>query len=784
MMRKKYLKYYIPILLLIIVGFCFSLPEPLFKDPTSTILLDRNGELLGACIAEDGQWRFPVADSIPLKFSQCIIKYEDRFFYSHPGINPVSLVRSLNQNIKAGKNLRGGSTLTMQVIRLSRKGKPRTIWQKLIEMTLALRLEITYSKKEILLAYAGNAPFGGNVVGLEAASWRYFGRSPFSLSWAESATLAVLPNAPSLIHLSKNRFMLLEKRNQLLRKLLVEKILDSLSYSTAILEDLPEKPIPIIQITPHLLDRFNRSHKGERINTSIDKNLQEKINRIFDIHSGNLYANKIHGGACIVEDVQSGEVLAYYGNIKNQLHPEYGGDVDIITSPRSTGSILKPILFAEMMFRGELLPGALVPDIPTYYKGFSPKNYNRDYDGAVPAKYALSRSLNVPSVRMLNKYGVERFYQDLKNMGINHLKYPSSHYGLSLILGGSEVTLWELSGIYSSFARVLNNYIKSDGKYFRDDIRAPILTKYIIDNNYKNGLEQGLIGAGSIWLLFESLIEVNRPEQETGWEYFSSSRKIAWKTGTSFGFRDAWAIGVTPEYTVSVWTGNADGEGRPGLSGFTTSAPLLFEIFNLLPQTSWFEVPYDDLSSVSVCKKSGFLAGPDCAETDTILVSPAGKQTAVCPFHRIIHLDSGKKYRVGSDCYPVKKMIHESWFILPPAQEWYFKKRNAWYKPIPPFQKDCEIRDDIPMMQLLYPEPGSKIYIPFEMDGSRGRLICAAVHRKTDSRIFWYIDDTYLGVTKHIHQMAVLPDEGIHSITLTDMNGNRITSKFQTVEKD
>jgi len=783
-MRKKHKLYYILFILLLFAGFWFILPDPLFKDPNSTLLLDRNGELLGARTADDGQWRFPSPDSIPYKFSKCLIHYEDRYFYKHPGINPVSLVRSLGQNIRARKIVSGGSTITMQVIRLSRKGKPRTIWQKIIEMTLAVRLEISFSKDEILSLYATHAPFGGNIVGLETASWRYFGRDPSSLSWAESAMLAVLPNSPSLIHPAKNREALLRKRNFLLNKLFSEKIIDKSTYTTALLEELPEKPFPIRQLTPHLLDRLNQLRKGERIRTCIDISLQEKVNRILEIHSGQLYANKIHGAACIVQKVSNAEVLAYYGNIKNSSHPEYGGDVDVITSPRSTGSILKPILFAEMMYRGDLLPRTLIPDIPTYYKGFSPKNYNRGFDGAVPAKYALARSLNVPSVRMLNMYGVERFYQDLKKLGVSYLKYPSSHYGLSLILGGSEASLWELSGIYSSFARILNNYLQSGGKYFTDDIRAPQLTTSTGNLDHEKELEQGIIGAGSLWLMFESLIEVNRPEQEAGWEYFTSSRKIAWKTGTSFGFRDAWAIGITPEYTVAVWTGNTDGEGRPGLSGLTTSSPILFEVFNLLPQTTWFGIPFDDLSYVTICKRSGFLAGPDCPETDTILIAPAGKQTPVCPYHKIIHLDSTEKFRVTSNCYPVDKMIHKSWFILPPAQEWYFRQKNVWYKPIPPFYQDCESEDDIPHMQLLYPEPGTRMYIPYELDGQRGRLVCVAAHRKPESIIFWHLDNKYLGETKNIHQMAILPDEGNHILILTDMKGNTIKSNFQTLEKD
>jgi penicillin-binding protein 1C len=760
------------------------LPDPLFQNPFSTVLLDRNGELLGARVADDDQWRFPQPDSVPEKFCQSLICYEDRHFYQHPGVNPFSLLRAVRQNITERKIISGGSTISMQLIRLSRKPGPRTIGTKLLEIILALRLELGYSKKEILKLYAAHAPFGGNVVGLEAASWRYFGRDPFTLSWAESAMLAALPNSPALIHPGKNRELLLKKRNFVLRRLYEEKILDSLNFHLARMEELPEKPYPLPDLAPHLLDLLLKQRNGERIQTSIDISLQEKVNRIMAVHSRELYANEIHGAACIVQEVSTGEVLVYYGNIKNIRHPEYGGDVDIILSRRSTGSIFKPLLFAEMLYRGDLLPLTLIPDIPTYYRGFSPKNYNRGYDGAVPAKSALERSLNIPAVRMLNKYGVERFYKDLKDFGINQLNYPSSHYGLSLILGGSESNLWEICGLYSNLARILIHYNFSGGKYFRDDIHPPLLVLKDKVQFPKEGLEQGLLGAGSIWLMFESLLDVNRPYQESGWEFFASSRKIAWKTGTSFGFRDAWAVGTTPAYTIGIWTGNPSGEGRPGLTGVITSAPILFEVFNLLPASGWFDTPYDDLYKVEICRRSGHIAGPLCNETDSVYISSAGRQTPACPYHRLIHLDEKEIYRVNSDCYSPDRMIHRSWFILPPAQEWYFRQKNLWYKSVPSMLDGCKTEDDIPQMQLIYPEPGTKVYVPYELDGTRGRLICQAIHRNAAETVFWHIDDQYIGSTKDIHQMAILPAEGPHKLILTDNKGNRVIVSFSAVEKD
>ena len=365
---------------LILSGFYwFCLPRTLFDDPFSTVMLDREGGLLGARIAADGQWRFPPVDSLPDKYEKAVILYEDRFFHNHPGVNPFSLFRALLQNLKQGEIVSGGSTITMQVIRLARKGKSRTILEKIIEMVLAMRLELSASKEEILSLYASHAPFGGNVVGIHAASWRYWGRPPDQLSWAETATLAVLPNAPALIHPGKNRAWLVIKRNRLLDKMEAAALIDSLDCSLAKLEALPEKPLPLPSSAPHLMDRIYQTSQGLTVRTSIDASLQERVEGIIEDHHKRLLHNNIHNACCLVLDTQTGEVLAYVGNTRNPGKPEFSSAVDIITAPRSTGSILKPVLYCLMLEEGEILPGTLVPDIPTHYTGYSPKNFSMTY---------------------------------------------------------------------------------------------------------------------------------------------------------------------------------------------------------------------------------------------------------------------------------------------------------------------------------------------------------------------------------------------------------------------
>ena len=317
----KYIKAYIKkrrvrlsILTILLIWYAFCLPNQLFDEPTSTVILSKEDELLGAKIATDEQWRFPVNHQIPAKFKTCLIQFEDEHFYQHPGFNPISILKALKDNIQKGRVVRGGSTITQQVIRLSRNNPDRTYWEKIKEIILATRLEFRASKEEIISFWANYAPYGGNVVGLEAASWRYFNSNAHNLSWAESATLAVLPNAPNLIYPGKNQEKLLAKRNRLLKKLADNNIIDSLTFHLAIQEKLPPRAYPIPQTAPHLLQKIAQYKKGERVETSIDYHLQLQANQIVKTHYNRLKQNEIYNIAVLVLDVKTRKIMAYVGN--------------------------------------------------------------------------------------------------------------------------------------------------------------------------------------------------------------------------------------------------------------------------------------------------------------------------------------------------------------------------------------------------------------------------------------------------------------------------------------
>lgn len=749
----------------LLVWYIFCLPRELFPQPYATVLESAEGKLLGAKIADDGQWRFPEIDSVPYRFKMSVLEFEDAHFYYHWGVNPISVGKALYRNIKSGKIERGGSTLTQQVIRIAREHQQRTYFEKVIEMIWATRLEFRYSKESILKLYASHAPFGGNVVGLEMASWRYFGVAPYQLSWAQSATLAVLPNAPSLIFPGKNQERLLQKRNTLLYKLFSKKIIDKETYDLALLEPLPAEPHPIPQLAPHLLAFATKKHEGERIASSVQLPLQEKLNSIISGYYSHYLQTEIYNMAALVVDVKTRQVLAYVGNTPTDA--EHQKDVDIVQAPRSTGSVLKPLLYAAMLHEGELLPTQLLPDVPTQIGGYSPENFSNNYEGAVAADVALAKSLNIPFVWLLKQFSTYRFYEVVQHLQLRHINKHPDHYGLSIILGGAESCLWDLVQAYANLASE-NEVFAATQQYRAKEFQPLQYTNTAIDFG-ENTRALPPLRAGALYKMFSAMKEVNRPTDDVAWRYYESARKIAWKTGTSFGNKDAWAIGATPEYVVGVWVGNATGEGRPSLTGASYAAPVMFSIFNALPRTSWFKEPYDDLRQVVVCSQSGYLAKGECPKT-TVLSCLAPKEVAQCPYHKLVHLDPTEQYQVNANCESAQNIVHKAWFVLPPVMEWFYKQQHIHYQPLPPLRSDCQQSNSGRNLDFVYPKHQNIIYSTKALGGEQQPFVAKAANRQ--GKVFWYLDDTFLGTTDVFHEMNIFAEKGNHTLRIINEKGD------------
>lgn len=752
--------------ILFAVIFLFSFDASYWNKLKDTALSKaiyaQGGELLGASVASDGQWRLKAGSHVSERFAIALISYEDRRFYGHAGFDTIAIIRAFLSNIKGRKILSGASTISMQSARLSRSPGPRSIFAKLLELWMAARLELGHNKDQILDIYSGLAPFGANVAGLEAAGFRWFGRAPEKLSWGEAACLAVLPNSPGLVHPGRSRNELKRKRDLLLNYLAKNSCISEIDLEIAIAEALPAEPIPMPKLAPHFLAHSNEG----RTDTSLDYVIQSRANSIIQRHTKRLMNNGIENIAALIIRTEDNSLAAYIGN-----SPQESGAmspwVDCILAPRSSGSILKPFLYAAMLDTGELNPAQLVPDIPTRVGSYSPENNLKTFSGAVRADAALALSLNVPFVRLLRTYGVERFASLLKNIGFTSLYRAPLDYGLPLILGGAEVSLLEAAYAYSFLARAA---------IADEDLLKPSS----MEQEKLNG-KNFPISAGAAYLCLEALVNVGRPGEDASWQEYASSRRIAWKTGTSFGSRDAWAIGVSKDWVVAVWTGNASGVGRPELKGSTSAAPIMFDLFELLPRSEWFKPDMRSLRFITVCSDSGFVAGPNCSDTKQIMVPVLAKTYINCPYCIKVQLNKDRTSRVRPDQYGGEEIITEKRFVLPPAMELYYAMREPGYKLLPPWAEGMAAQKDL---DFLAPEENSWIYVPIELDGSLGKTVFRAVHRKKSAKLFWHLDGDYIGETLIDHRMEARPGQGRHELVIVDDSGNSLKRVFFVYERE
>lgn len=747
--------------LVFILFLYFAIPVKEKELPFSTVINDRKGNLLSASIAKDGQWRFPVADSIPHKFETCLLLFEDEYFYSHPGINPISIIRAIKQNLKAGKIISGASTITMQVARMQER-KGRTVFQKIKEIGIALRLELQMSKENILNIYASLAPFGGNVVGINAASWRYYGRPAHLLTWAESAALAVLPNQPGAIYPGTGQEVLQRKRDFLLHKIFSRGILDTLDYQLSLAEPLPGKPFDIPQKAPHLLTTIREKYEGKQVLTSLDPFWQNRMMEVIERKHRVLEGNGVENLAAMALDLESGQVIAYVGNTSDIYADGYS--VDVIQRPRSSGSILKPFLYSGAISDGLILPNTLLQDIPTFFGGYTPKNFSYGYEGMIPANQALSKSLNIPFTYLLRDYGYEKFYQNLQDLGVSTLTEPPIHYGLTMILGGAEVKLWDLAQGYFSMYRKLAN---------EDNLQI----SYDFNTSKKRDIELEEI---SIWHTFQAMTDLKRPGADQHWQSFNSSQVLAWKTGTSFGFRDAWAVGLNGDVLIAVWVGNADGEGRAGLIGSSTAGPMLMELMRLSNHDSnWLKKLSPFSKTYNICVKSGMLVNGYCPEFKTIILGKNAEKSGLCIYHQQVWVDESESYLVNKDCYPTSLIKSKTVFVLPTTEGYYFRQTHSDYDGKLPMISGCEA-EQLSVIAINYPKTGSKVFIPRELNGKIGQVVLEASHQSQET-IHWHLNDDYLGETKGEHKQSVELGKGLYNLKVIDGLGNSTNSEFEVI---
>ncbi|NOT38327.1 MAG: penicillin-binding protein 1C [Saprospiraceae bacterium] len=743
----------------------------------SPVLFSKSGKILSMKTASDGQWRYKPDTSIPIIFEKSLLEFEDKNFYEHLGIDPVGIVRAFYLNVKNKKIVSGGSTITMQLARLYLKSGKRNIFSKILEAFLAIGLELRFSKKEILRQYSSMAPLGANVVGIEAAMFRYYNKNISDLSWAEASLFAVLPNQPSWLHLAKNRLKLLEKRNKLLSRLNHSGFISKDDYQLSLLEPLPEKPAKVQRLAPHALDYLLKKYPDEsNFFSTIDDRLQSSIQEIVIRHHELLRQNEIRNASILLIDNKTQEVVSYIGNILFDTIKAPFAEVNMIHAPRSSGSVLKPLLVASAIDKGMVIKNSLVPDIPVVINGFRPENFSRTYTGACTVQELIRNSLNIPSILLLKELGVPVFYSELEKLQFTSLFRKPMEYGLALILGGAEITMWDLCRAYSYLMYSQQNYDKHRHKYISmDSFKIKFLRSEFM-NESKLLQDAPIFTAGSISDMFQTMR--NPIPGNSFIETDKTLQNIAWKTGTSFGYKDAWCIGINPDYTLAVWVGNSNGLPRPGLIGLETAAPMMFEIMNTLSvQSEWLPV-YDNKSDIAVCRESGYKAGEFCNTIDTVNVSASAFALKNCPYHQNIYLDKSESFQVFANCEI--NYIEKNYFILPPVMAHYYKQKNAHYSTPPAVRPDCLSQESDPsqVLEFIYPNHRTDIVIPIDLDEKRNSVIFKAVHKDPNASVFWFLDNAFLGKTKGNHEITSQPEMGDHWLVITDENGHFEKVKF------
>jgi len=720
-------------LLFAIFGLSLLFP-PQSRSDDSKILFDSQGELLRVWLNKNEQYKFPKSEKISEKYKTAVLYFEDKRFNTHFGIDPAAVARAIGQNIKAGKIASGASTITMQAARL-REPRKRTFFAKLIEAHTALRMEIRMSKDEIFAEYASLAPMGGNVVGVETACWRFFGHSPEQLTWAEAALLALLPNRPSALNLEKERETLLQRRNNLLKSI----VKDEETLAAALEEALPKINANWRFKTPHYAEAVLSQFPNQTIlHGTIDGKVQEQLERIAKNYGQKIRESSNVNIAVLITETKTGKIKGYLGSL-DYYDTLSKGMIDGVRARRSTGSILKPFLYALAIERGTYTPESLVEDIPTWFRGFSPHNSDKSFSGILPLKDALVRSLNVPAVRILSEYGVEDFHFWLKNAGLSGLSRSPEHYGLSLILGGGEASLQELVPLYSMLA--------NDGKKDQTPLLQPITAYHI---------RQMLV---------------------------ASKAPMSWKSGTSYGSRDAWAIGFNEQWTIGVWVGNFAGGSIPDLSGGSTAAPLLFSLFNSLSNKQTQKKLPESFENAEICALSGYKAKPICPHKKNIKLPINQAQNKTCTFHKEIIISKSTGFEVCSLCWNMEDTLHVIEETYAPAVRRELRRLGREPKPEPLHNPLCPAKKEEFQFSMVYPENGARLFLPSADALSSMGFVAIAAHKQRDAKLQWFLNGEFLGSTKGEHKMAVTVGNGEHRIGVQDTLGMYLETKFRVRAK-
>lgn len=753
---RRLLRYTWPIplagLAFAVLCLAFPLPKEKLHRPSSTLIYDRNDQLLRAFTAHDDIWRMPCdRDEIPSLLVDMVTAYEDRWFRRHPGVNPVSIVRAAIGNIRAGEIVSGGSTLTMQIARMM-EPKERTIAAKLVEMFRAVQLELLYSKDELLELYFNLAPYGGNIEGITSAARLYFGKPVGTLSVGEIALLTALPRSPTELRPDAHPDRARRAREKVLRRLMENGTISVRQYSDASSEPIPSDRQRLPFRAPHLSRLLRDTHPDQpRLTTTIDLRTQEICTNLLRRHIAPLRSKDISNGAVVVIHNRTHEVRAMVGSA-DFFEETSSGQVNGARAPRSPGSALKPFVYAAALDQGLISERSMLEDVPVDFSGYRPVNYDETCHGIVTARQALMHSLNVPAINLCAALTEKSIYPLLKKARLSTLTRSQELYGLPIILGACEVNLLELTNLYAALAN--------------EGLHVPY--RLLMDESVRDG--RRLFSEAAAYVVTEILTEVERPDLPSCWESARNLPKVAWKTGTSYGHRDAWSIGYNPEYTIGVWVGNFSGRGAPALVGAEAAAPLLFDVFNALSGNgtqAWFEQP-STVDTRPVCALSGMPASEICPTTREELHIPGTSPWATCSVHRHIAVDDQTGHRLCPHCRQGRPHHVEIVAQWPPKLATWMARNGHPVDEIPSHYPGCGSRIAGRGPIIRSPSTNCDYLLREGVDTRYQQILLDASVPNTVEQIYWFLDGELLHTCPPEQQVFYTPAPGRHTLLCMD----------------
>jgi len=732
------------------------LPDGLYR-PLSKAVFDRDGELLRMYPTEDGGGMLRIGvrkKELPEHLIQALLAFEDKRFFYHPGVDPLAMMRAMFLNVKSGRVVSGGSTITMQVARMLER-RPRTLKSKFLEMLWAIKLEEHYSKSEILELYFNMAPYGGNIEGVAAASYLYFGKNVSQLSIDEAASLVAIPNQPNRLRPDRNPRALEKRRNDVLAQMKKEDFISTDIFEETRSLSIHARRASIPNLAPHFTHWIRSQTVRSQVHSTINLNLQRQVEKLLQDHLGEFDRGSISNGAIIVLDNESREVLAYVGS--QDFHDRsISGQVDGVRALRSPGSTLKPFVYAMAIDRGLIGVNTLLEDVPLRYPDWSPENFDGKFRGIVSARDALISSLNIPAVRLAAKLEPDGLQPLLEQAGLSSFE-PNRDYGLSMVLGGCEVRLLELANAYASLASLGMH------KPLRFDLNAPAVPA------------KRVLSAGATYLVSEILTDLTRPELSEVWRETSSIGQFSWKTGTSYGRRDAWSVGYNRRYTVGIWAGNFDGHGAAEIVGSYAAAPLLFRVLNILPAKDtdeWLAQP-NSVQTRRVCALSGAPAGPNCTEHRTEFALAHEHAEAPCKVHVAYQVDDETGHRLCSRCRKGRSHHPENHILWPTNVTPWLQKAGIAVLAPPRHNPKCHysIAGDRPIIHK--PLPGDHFVLRDGAPLEHQQIAMLASTEGGTGQVYWFLNGVLVSAVDSGQTAMLDPTTGIHELMAVDAEGRR-----------